>query len=149
MISRLRNWWAGEFRETPLEKILEGGEFENVRRPWPVRVGRALGRFYLRHWQWLWGTFILVVLALVAACERGPHWTAFVYPDFEDIPSADQVQNFTIGVYGSFEECQANAIGRLRHLTQSTGRQGDYQCGYKCTHRDDVGGLLVCEETRK
>ena len=149
MLERIRTWWAGEFRPTPLDTILKGGEIENIVRPWPVRAGRALWQFYLRHWQWLWGSALGIVLAVIAACDRGPQWTAFVYPDIENIPNADQVQNFTIGVYSSFEECQANAIDRVRNLHSTTGRQGDYQCGYKCTRRDDYGGLLICKETRK
>jgi len=40
---------------------------------------------------------ILAMCILAAACSRGADWTAFVYPDIENIPDANQVQNFTIG----------------------------------------------------
>lgn len=64
MFDRIKKWWAGEFRQTPMETILKGSEFENVIRPWPVRAGRAAGRFYLNHWQWFWGVVITIVLAV-------------------------------------------------------------------------------------
>lgn len=64
MFTRIRKWWAGEFQETPMEIILNGGEFENIIRPWPVRAGRAVWQFYLKHWQWLWGTAVAIVLAV-------------------------------------------------------------------------------------
>ena len=94
----------------------------------------------------------LVLVALLiglGGCSSGNDWTAFVYPDIEDIPNADQVQNFTIGNYPSFEECQAAAIGRVRSNSAESGREGDYQCGYKCTVREEYGGLLICKEDRK
>lgn len=89
-----------------------------------------------------------VALLVLAACSR-QEWTAFVYPDAGDIPRADQVQNFTIGKFQTFEECQAAAIGRVRHIAATTGRQGDFQCGLGCSHREEYGGLLICKEKRK
>ena len=86
---------------------------------------------------------------LLSSCSSGSDRTAFVYPDIENIPNADQAQNYTIGNYRTFEECQTAAIERIRSNYVTTGRQGDYQCGYKCSRRDDFGGLLVCKETRK
>ena len=55
MFSRLKRWWTGEFRNTPLHQVLSGEPFENVIRPWPVRLGRAIWSFYLQHWKWFWG----------------------------------------------------------------------------------------------
>ncbi|MDZ4048320.1 MAG: hypothetical protein U1E00_08335 [Pseudoxanthomonas sp.] len=92
---------------------------------------------------------LLAIAALALSGCSGANWTAFVYPDIEDIPNADQVQNFTIGNYRTFEECQVAAIDRMRSNYAATGQQGDYQCGYKCSRRDDFGGLLICKETRK
>lgn len=63
MLGRIRKWWGGGFRQTPMEVILKGGEFENVVRPWPVRFARTLRQFYLKNWQWLWGAAIAIVLA--------------------------------------------------------------------------------------
>lgn len=88
------------------------------------------------------------VTLAISACSDS-NWTAFVYPDIENIPNADQVQNFTIGNYKTFEECQEAAIGRMRSNYATTGKQGDYQCGLNCSHRDELGGLLICKETRK
>ena len=93
--------------------------------------------------------FIFAFGIFISACTHDPDWTAFVYPDINDIPNAAEVSNFTIGTYSSFEECQSAAIERLRGWTASKGKQGDYQCGYKCTNRKEYGGLLICKETRK
>ena len=90
-----------------------------------------------------------VTLVSLGGCSSGSDWTAFVYPNIENIPNADQVQNFTIGNYPTFEECQVAAINRVRNNYSTSGRQGDYQCGYKCTVREEYGGLLICKETRK
>ncbi len=94
---------------------------------------------------------IILVIALTAlnGCSRGNDWTAFVYPDIENIPYAGEVQNFTIGNYPSFEECQVAAVERVNHNLSTSGIQGDYQCGYKCTNREELGGLLLCKEDRK
>ena len=71
----------------------------------------------------------LIALIGLSGCSSKNDWTAFVYQDIENIPNADQVQNFTIGNYPSFEECQAAAIGRVRSNYDKSGREGDYQCG--------------------
>lgn len=76
-------------------------------------------------------------------------WTAFVYPNIEEIPSAGDVQNYTIGEFLSFEECQAAAVDRVNNLYETTGVQGDYECGLNCTLRDEYGGLLICDEDKK
>ena len=89
-----------------------------------------------------------MVLVMLSGCA-GNDWTAFVYPDIEDIPNADEVHNFTIGSYRTFEDCQNAAVSRVRNLQSTTGRVGDYQCGYKCTAREEYGGMLICKETRK
>lgn len=94
-------------------------------------------------------TVIVVLAFLLLGCTRSSDWTAFVYPDIDDIPNADKVQNFTIGNYRTFEECQIAAIDRVRNNIATTGKQGDYQCGYKCTIREDTGGLLICKEIQK
>ncbi len=90
-----------------------------------------------------------MVIVLLSGCSGSEDWTAFVYPDIKNIPSADQAQNYTIGDFRSFEECQMAAVARVRSNLAAYQRQGDYQCGYKCTRRKELGGLLVCKETRK
>ena len=41
---------------------------------------------------------VVICLLCMSGCS-GAAWTGFFYPDIEDIPNADQVQNFTIGNY--------------------------------------------------
>lgn len=93
------------------------------------------------------------VVVMLAGCGGPPTmstgWTAFVYPDAENIPNADQTQNYTIGTFRSFEACQQAAVDRVRFLTAESGRQADYQCGFKCLNRKEYAGLLICKETRK
>ena len=92
---------------------------------------------------------VTIGVFLLSSCSNGSDWTAFVYPDIENIPNADQSQKYIIGDYRTFDECQTVAIERLQNNNTVSGLQGDYQCGYKCTRRDTFGGLLVCKETRK
>jgi len=104
-----------------------------------------------------------VILASLLGCSRkSSEWTAFVYPDREEIPNAEDVQNYTIGTYPSFELCQKAAIERVRFLNEQSeeiaayaedgegiATEADYQCGQGCRPRDDVGGFLVCKSTKK
>jgi hypothetical protein len=95
----------------------------------------------------LYGLFSFCFL-LVACTETGK-WTAFVYPDIDNIPNAGDVQNYIIGEFDTFEECQATAISRLEYIYRTTRKQGDFECGYKCSVRDEYGGLFICKEDRK
>jgi len=61
MFDRLKKWWSGKFRQTPMENILNGAEFENIVRPWPIRAGRAMRRFWLNEWKWIIGISIAVI----------------------------------------------------------------------------------------
>jgi hypothetical protein len=95
---------------------------------------------------------LLLTLAFVlAACARQAEWTAFVYPDKENIPGAGEVQNYTIGRFTSFEACQEASLDRLRFegARSDEGFQGDYQCGFKCRPREEFNGMLICKTTRK
>ncbi|MFN8996514.1 MAG: hypothetical protein ACK5X3_23015 [Pseudomonadota bacterium] len=94
----------------------------------------------------------LLILAcglFLTSCFEEDRWTAFVYPDIENIPNAGDVQNYTIGDYKSFEECQEAAVARVNNNYRTTGKQGDYECGLNCTKRDEYGGLLICETDKK
>lgn len=62
--------------------------------------------------------------------------------------SAD-VQNYVIGSYEDFSECQAAATQRVNHSLDRTGVLGDYECGLNCEIKEKYGGLYMCEETRK
>ena len=103
-----------------------------------------------------------LALLLATGCVRRDNWTAFVFPDQNEIPNAGDVQNFTIGMFSSFQQCQEAAIQRVRFLnaeSEKVARYSDdedpvstsaaYECGFKCTPRKNLGGLLVCKETRK
>lgn len=72
MIERLKNWWAGEFRPKPLDKILKDEPFENIIRPWPVRAWHAIRRFVFGHWQFLIGSAIAVAGVVAAFKQGGP-----------------------------------------------------------------------------
>ncbi len=91
---------------------------------------------------------MLLVLAFVG-CSQSEKWTAFVYPDIENIPGPEMSETFMTGNFKTFDECQAVAIGKVRAKLSTTGKQGAYICGLNCIRRKDFGNLLVCEEKRK
>ncbi len=64
MFNRIKKWWAGEFRETPLENVLNGQPYENVIRPWPVRVYKTVADFLKREWKWVIGTIVALIVAV-------------------------------------------------------------------------------------
>lgn len=77
------------------------------------------------------------------SCDDRPRqWDAFVYPDRNDLSISE-----TIAGFKTFELCQRAAINRLRSLPDPD--DGDYECGYMCEARPDLGGINVCKETRK
>ena len=96
---------------------------------------------------------LLMALILLTGCSDPPSaangWTAFVYPDIENIPDASQVQNYTIGTFRNFDTCQQAAIDRVRFLSAESERQADYMCGYGCRYRPEYANLLICKEKRK
>lgn len=84
----------------------------------------------------------LCAIALLAACGDGSSaWTAFIYPDGSNLQSSIEM-----GGFKTFRQCQEAAIGRLRSLDDPD--QGDYECGYRCEWRPDMG-LNVCKETQQ
>lgn len=92
---------------------------------------------------------LLLIIVGMSGCSSQKEWTAFVYPDIENVPSPDQSENYIIGKYDSFESCQQAAIDKLRYNNEKAGKQGDYQCGSECRHKKEFGGLLICEEIKK
>ena len=103
-----------------------------------------------------------LALLLATGCVRRDNWTAFVFPDEDEIPNAGEVQNYAIGTFGSFQQCQEAAIKRVRFMNAESEKlagyskdediiiqSASYECGFKCTPRKNLGGLLVCKETRK
>ncbi|MDD3597177.1 hypothetical protein [Sulfuricurvum sp.] len=93
-------------------------------------------------------TLILIVVG-ISGCSSEKEWTAFVYPDIENIPNADQTEYYIIGKFTSFESCQQSAIDQVRFNNEKYGKQGDYQCGSNCQHKEEFGSLLICEEIKK
>jgi hypothetical protein len=93
---------------------------------------------------------IFVAVATVAACTSSePEWSAFVYPDRSAIPPAQDAHRYIVGRFLSFEQCQAAAVAAVNANQQRTGTEGDYQCGHRCSHRENLGGLYVCEKNAK
>lgn len=91
----------------------------------------------------------LATLLSLSGCTRNDDWTAFVSPDQSAIPAATDVEAYRQGNYPSLKSCQAAAIEAVRASDISTGLSGDYECGFKCTPRAELGGLLVCKTTEK
>lgn len=94
---------------------------------------------------------IVVCAALMAltGCAKKDDWTAFVFPNRDDMPLAPEVEKYIQGKYSSFDECQSAAVAAVRQSDERTGLTGDYDCGFKCTIRPDMGGLLICKTDRK
>lgn len=67
MIERIKKWWAGEWRDTPMELVMSGAPYENMLRPLPYRVCRSLWRFYLKHWITLWTLGVSIAAIVVGA----------------------------------------------------------------------------------
>ena len=84
---------------------------------------------------------VLVASLLLAGCSP-EEWRAEIYPDARD-GSRSQV----IGVYDSFERCQGAAISYLR--ANQMAATGSFLCGLNCEPREDLGGLVVCETTKR
>lgn len=84
---------------------------------------------------------VLIASLLLAGCSPD-EWRAEIYPDARD-GSRSQV----IGVYDSFERCQGAAISYLR--ANQMAATGSFLCGLNCEPREDLGGLVVCETTKR
>lgn len=92
------------------------------------------------------GATPLLVLALVAGLAywgfvgfSEDEWSGFVYPDRNNLS-----RHQFVGVYGSLDDCRAAANAIIRQAQWSSS---DYECGLNCEPDEDLGGLLVCEET--
>ena len=85
---------------------------------------------------------LVLVLLLLAGCDRPGDWAAIVYPDRTDRTKFDVTPRFQ-----TFSYCRVAAIERMKAIEVATG--GDYQCGYKCELSGDPHRMNVCEETRK
>lgn len=92
---------------------------------------------------------IVVAVVILLGCSKPDEWTAFVYPDINNVPGPEQSENYIIGKFETFEVCQVGAIGRMRVNQIQTNWQGAYICGLNCARNKDFGNLLVCKEKRK
>jgi hypothetical protein len=90
-----------------------------------------------------------LILVFCSGCSKPDDWTAFVYPDIDNMPGSEQSENYIIGKFETFEACQIGAIDRMRTNQNQTGKQGAYVCGLNCTHNEKFGNLLVCKEKHK
>jgi hypothetical protein len=74
---------------------------------------------------------LTLLVLLILGCSQSEQWKAFVYPDIDNVPTPDKSENYIIGDFQSFEQCQAAAIGAVRANLATTGKQGAYMCGLK------------------
>ena len=93
--------------------------------------------------------FFIVSFVAFVGCSQPDQWSAFVYPDINNIPGPEKSENYIIGNFKNFEECQVAAIGQVRANISTADKQGAYMCGLNCKKREDFGSLLVCDEKRK
>lgn len=84
---------------------------------------------------------IFVALLSLLGCSS-EEWRAEIYPDAKD-GSRSQV----IGIYDSFERCQSAAIHYLRANQMAT--TGSFLCGLNCEPSEDLGGMFICETTKR
>lgn len=104
----------------------------------------------------------VICAVLLSGCAPRTDWAAFVFPGESEMPDASEAENYIIGKFASFEQCQEAAIKRVKVIEETSmnfaerfddfenfAKTAAYECGFKCTHRKNFGGLLVCKETRK
>lgn len=84
--------------------------------------------------------FAALMLALLPGCLFQEEWTAFVYPNANDLSSHQE-----FGPFSSFPDCQVAAINNLRGRGLAT--KGDYECGLNCEYNAEWR-TRICEETR-
>lgn len=83
---------------------------------------------------------IFAVLTSLTACGERADWKGWIYPNRDDLTS-----DVPLGRFTSLEECRATATEALFALKSY---EGDYECGFKCKLRPELG-LDVCERTEK
>ncbi len=91
---------------------------------------------------------ILIAVTLIG-CSQPDEWSAFVYPDIDNMPGPEHSGNYIAGKFKTFEACQVAAIDHMRINQSNTGKQGAFVCGLNCEPNKDFGNLLVCKEKRK
>ena len=65
MLSRIKQWYDAESKvhefENDPNSSLVFMPSSYTEYHWSAKVARAIVSFYLRHWQWVWGTTIALV----------------------------------------------------------------------------------------
>lgn len=92
---------------------------------------------------------LLLALFLLVACSKPDEWTAFVYPDIENIPGPQNAEQYIAGRFQTFEACQSAAVGQVRSNQSTSGKLGAYICGLNCERKTEFANILVCKEKRK
>ncbi len=62
LLSRISSWYEGKLEVWDSPNIIGF----DMKRHWTAVAARALVGFYLRNWQWIWGTIIAVAGLWVA-----------------------------------------------------------------------------------
>lgn len=67
---KIKNWYEGEGKFQTFENDPDSNIFIApiiyTDFHWTAKIARILVKFYLRNWQWLWGTVIAIVALYVA-----------------------------------------------------------------------------------
>ena len=58
MLQKLKDWWRGEFISTPLDKILDGDEFDNIKKPKTRLALESIAKYLKERHMPLLGVFI-------------------------------------------------------------------------------------------
>ena len=58
--AKLRRWYEGELEPTGNDHVV----IMHFERHWSSRIAHTLVDFYLKEWKWIWGTLIVVGLAI-------------------------------------------------------------------------------------
>jgi hypothetical protein len=70
MLKRIRRWYEGEGKIREFDNSPDSSIFVMplmyTEWHWSAKIARVLVAFYLRNWQWLWGTSIALLSLYVA-----------------------------------------------------------------------------------
>jgi hypothetical protein len=58
MRRKIKTWWNGTFIPEPTGSPLLYGDYS---RHWTSKLAHFIVDFYLRNWQWVWGTALVVL----------------------------------------------------------------------------------------
>ena len=64
---KITRWWEGEvglYDNRPGDSLIFISL--HMKRHWTSNLVHAIWDFYIHHWQWLWGTVIAIVIAIIS-----------------------------------------------------------------------------------